>query len=518
MKKYSKEQLNKLSREELIELVVRTQNENVLMAERMAVMNQHRFGQKSEKLEYIDGQIKFNEFEESYSPAEEEPVPVTSAAEPSKKKKGKREFDLSELDRVIVNHELTDEQLNEKFGENGWKKLPDRVYSKVAMHPAKYEVIEHHIAVYAAKNEDRIEKAPHPAELLNNSIASASLVAGIMNGKYTNALPLYRIEQEFKRNGIEISRQTMSNWVIRCTERYLSLIYDELHRCLLSNPVIQADETTCTVLNDGRESVQTSYMWLYRTGKFQKKKPVVLYDYQTARAAEHTIAFLNGFRGYLECDGYSAYHKIDNDIPGITVANCWAHARRHFANAMKIAKTADKSESFAAIALKKISTIYAEEDKISDVPSGKRIKVRRQRITRLVDDYFNWIKDNQSKVLPKSEVGKGIQYSLNQEKYMRVFLESGDVPIDNSASEAAIRPFTVGRKNWVMINTINGAKASAVVYSIVETAKANKLNPYEYLNHLLTVIPQHMEDTNTAFVKDLLPWSIALPSACHNRI
>ena len=150
---------------------------------------------------------------------------------------------ITRLKDWFVNHELTDEQLNEKFGEYGWKKLPDQVYSKVAMHPAKYEVIEHHIAVYAAKNEDRIEKAPHPAELLNNSIASASLVAGIMNGKYTNALPLYRIEQEFKRNGIEISRQTMSNWVIRCTERYLSLIYDELHRCLLSNPVIQADET-----------------------------------------------------------------------------------------------------------------------------------------------------------------------------------------------------------------------------------------------------------------------------------
>ena len=519
MEKYSKEQLKTLSKDELIDLVVKVQNDNILMAERIAVLNEHRFGRSSEKLEYIENQLVFNEVEDTATQeeSEEEPVADEKPEKVSKKTKGKRELDLSKLDHVVVNHELTEEQLTEKFGKDGWKQLPDQVYSKVAMHPARYEVIEHHVAVYAEKNGDKIVKAPRPAELIDNSIASPSLVAGIMNGKYTNALPLYRIEQEMQRNGVNISRQTMSKWVITCSERYLSLVYDELHKLLLANTVIQADETPCKVLNDGRESVQNSYMWLYRTGKFQKKKPIILFDYQTTRATEHPIAFLKGFNGYLECDGYGAYHKIDKEIPGIKVANCWAHARRQYANALKAAKASDRTDSFAGKALKMISDVFAAEAKLADIPSGKRLKERRKAVAGYVDAYFNWIKEHQMEVLPQSETGKGVQYSLNQEKYMRVFLESGDVPIDNSASEVSIRPFTVGRKNWVMINTINGAKASAMIYSLVETAKANSLNPYEYLKHLLTVIPEHMDDKNTDFLKDLLPWSINLPNSCYKR-
>lgn len=297
VKNYTAEQLKNLSKEELIEEILQ-QQESLLkkqeeynnLLERLTANHVNAYGRKSEKMEYEDQLSIFNEVEAAC----EEPAPEPEIEEITYKRKkqaGKREQDLSGFPVTVVNHELSEEELKDLFGDNGWKRLPDQVYKKLEMHPAQVEVFEHHVAVYASKSEDRIVKAPHPAELLNNSVATPSLVAAVMNAKYTNAMPLYRIEQEFERSDVAISRQVMANWVNRCSERYLSLLYDRLHQELLKEHVIQADETSVKVSKDGRPAGRDSQMWVYRSGEFNTETPVILYDYQKTRSGDHQFSF-----------------------------------------------------------------------------------------------------------------------------------------------------------------------------------------------------------------------------------
>ncbi len=519
MRNYTAEQLNSLSKEELIEKILKQQTEYNVLLERLTAFNANTFGRKSEQMEYDGQESFFNEVEAACEEVTEEPD-LEQITYKRKKRAGKREQDLSSFPTTVVNHELSEEELTELFGENGWKRLPDQVYRKLEMHPAQYEVFEHHVAVYASKREDRIVKAPHPAELLNNSVATPSLVAAVMNAKYTNAMPLYRIEQEFERSDVTISRQVMANWVNRCSERYLSLLYDRLHQELLKEHVIQADETSVKVSKDGRPAGSESRMWVYRSGEYNVTTPVILYEYQQTRSGDHPIQFLKGFSGFLECDGFSGYRKMDRLVEEISVACCWAHARRDFADAVKAygEKKAGVQDTFAYRALEKIARIYLLDEKFKKLPPEERKKRRQTTVKPRVDAFFAWVKEHQKEVLQKGKTGTGFTYCLNAEKYLRLFLDDGLIPIDNSASERAIRPFTVGRKNWQLIDTINGAKASAIVYSIVETAKANNLKPYEYLRHLLTELPQRLDQKSSDLnLDDLLPWSLKLPDVCRKK-
>ena len=519
MKNYTAEQLKSLSREELIEEILKQQTEYNVLLERLTAFNSNTFGRKSEQMEYDGQESLFNEVEAVCEESGEEPE-FEDITYKRKKQAGKREQDLSGFPTTVINHELPVEKLAELFGENGWKRLPDQVYRKLEMHPAQYEVFEHHVAVYASKSEDKIVKAPHPVEMLNNSVATPSLVAAVMNAKYTNAMPLYRIEQEFERSDVAISRQVMANWVNRCSERYLSLLFDRMHQELLKEPVIQADETSVKVSKDDRPAGSESRMWVYRSGEYNKERPVILYDYQKTRNGDHAIEFLKGFSGYLECDGFSGYRKMDRLVEEVSVACCWAHARRDFADAVKSygEKKAGVQDTLAYRALEKIARIYLLDEKFKKLPPQERKKRRQTTVKPRVDAFFAWVKEHRNDVPPKGKTGEGFTYCLNAEKYLRLFLDDGLIPIDNSASERAIRPFTVGRKNWQLIDTINGAKASAIVYSIVETAKANNLKPYEYLRHLLTELPQRLDQKSSDFnLDDLLPWSSNLPDVCKKK-
>ncbi len=523
MKNYTAEQLKNLSKEELIEEVLKQQEEilkkqeeyNTLL-ERLTANNANTFGRKSERMEYEDQISIFNEVEAVC----EEPLVEPELEEITyrrKKQIGKREQDLSAFPVTVVNHELSEEELRDLFGENGWKRLPDQVYKKLEMHPAQVEVFEHHVAVYASKSEDRIVKAPHSTELLNNSIATPSLVAAVMNAKYTNAMPLYRIEQEFERSDVTISRQTMANWVNRCSERYLSLLYDRLHQELLKEHVVQADETSVKVSKDGRPAGSESRMWVYRSGEYNTDTPVILYDYQKTRSGDHPIQFLKGFSGYLECDGFSGYRKMNRLVDEISIACCWAHARRDFADAVKAygEKKPGVQDTLAYRSLEKIARIYLLDEKFKKLTPEERKKRRQTTVKPRVDAFFAWVKEHQNDVPQKGKTGEGFTYCINAEKYLRVFLDDGLIPIDNSASERAIRPFTVGRKNWQLIDTVNGAQASAIIYSIVETAKASNLKPYEYLKYLLTELPNRLDEKNSELnLDDLLPWSPNLPAIC----
>lgn len=334
--KYTEEKLNSLDKGTIIQLFLSQQEqlENIdrtlqLVLEQVADLKRHRFGRSSEKHETedqisfmeVDGKIVF--FNESEAVAvdgsgeEEAAVPRRK----SKKKQGKREEDPKGLPVVVVEHSLTQEELAARFGEEGYKQLPDEVYRRYDFTPAKVEVEEHHVKVYAGKKTDEIVRAPHPGSLLRGSLVSPSLEAAVMNAKYVNAVPLYRQEQEFERYGLHISRQNMANWTIQCADRYLAVLYDYLHEKMYGYHVLQADETPVLVNKDGRPAGNKSYMWVYRTGRMYTGCQIVLYEYQRTRNAGHPREFLKDFSGICVTDGYQVYHTIENEREDLKIAD-----------------------------------------------------------------------------------------------------------------------------------------------------------------------------------------------------
>lgn len=531
--KYTEEQLNSVDKSFLIQLLLQQQeqleaitkelhasNEKMqLLMEQVILGKQNRFGRSSEKMEdtsqicfqEVDGTIVFfNEAEAVCDLNEKEPDELELKSPKQPKRKGKKESDLSGLTVRRIDHYLSEEELEIEFGVNGWKQLPDAISKKYHFVPARVEVEEHHIGVYASKTDEHMVKADHPKALLHGSLVSPSLGAAIINGKYVNAVPLYRLEQEFQRYGLQITRQNMANWCIRLAEEYLSILYDHLHEELYFYHVIQADETPVLVKHDGRKAGSKSWMWVYRSGHLYQDRQIVLYEYQQTRNASHPREFLKGYDGICVTDGYQVYHTLEKELEELTIAGCWVHCRRRFDEALKLIPKPSQKESNAFLLMKQIQAIYREEGKLNDLSSDERLKQRQAVIKPLVDAFFAYLKTiNVSK---KDKFGDAVRYALNQEKYLRVFLTDGDVPIDNNASERAIRGFCIGKKNWQMIDTIHGAKSSAIIYSIVETAKANNLKPFDYVQHLLEEIPKHMNDKDCSFLEDLLPWSEKLPA------
>lgn len=520
---FTREQLNNMDKDQLVEAVLAAQLKNDLLTGELNHAKAMLFGRRSEKADPENEQIsfEFNEIELYASEPEAEDIKEVTVGGHTRrvKVKGKKELDLSGLPKREETYAFDEEKLKELFPE-GWKELPDDVRKRVEYEPAKYVVVEQHIKVYASKRGDRIIRADHPAELLPNSIATPSLVAGIANAKYVNAAPLYRLEQEFERNEIPISRQTMSSWLMKCAERYLSLLYDRLIIYLRTGIVIHADETPVLVTKDGRKAGTKSYMWVYRSNAFDEKA-VVIYEYQKTRKKDHPKEFLKDFEGTIVTDGYQSYHGLARESNGrIKVAGCWIHTLRKYKDAIRSMTNSGQDTAagtLASKAIEMIQTMMHKDNLMNDLSPEERYRQRQEKIAPLVDEYFEWVKENRPKVTRQSKTGKAFTYSVEQEPYLREFLADGNIPMENNAAERAIRPFTIGRKNWVMCDTIHGAEDSAIIYSITETAKANDLKPYEYLKHLLTEIPKHMEDTSLNFLEELLPWSDKLPTECRKQ-
>lgn len=532
-KVYTKEELNSFSRETLMAVILSMQdqisqlNANMeRLIEQIADANSKRYGRSSEKLETISGQLEleliFNEAEAlTETLYVVEPVEEDVIQPRHRKSKGKREADLKDLPVEVISHTLSEERLQDVFGTDGWKQLPDEIYKRVRVQPAVYTVEEHHVAVYAGKDNQTIIKVDRPKDLLRNSLLTPSLAASIMNAKYVNGLPLYRISQEFLRNDIHISRQVMANWMIQCADRYLGILYDRLHKEMYRFHVLQADETPVMVTKDGRPANSKSYMWIYRTGKSYTDTPVILYEYQRTRKSDHPEEFLKDFKGIMVCDGYSAYRKLDRKNPDIIFAGCWSHARRRFTEALKaLPKTAQKNakETVDYEAVSRIAAIYHLDNQMEGQPAKVRKMYRQANIRPLVEAFFAWAKEIQSKnQLSRGKTLDGINYCINQEASLKAFLEDGDIPMDNNATESALRSFCLHKHTWKLIDSLDGANASAIIYSITETAKANNLNPFRYLEYVLTVLKDHQDDRDYGFIDDILPWSEKLPEICRNK-
>ena len=534
---YTEEQLNKLDKELLVQLflglqeqvgalTLQTQELNdkmQRMMEQIVLSNRKQFGRSSEKMEdtaqicfmEVDGNIVFfNEAEAVCDLEAAEPDDLELKPARKKKQPGKKAADLSNLKVNRIDHYLSQEELEAEFGVDGWKQLPDSISRRYRFIPATVEVDEHHIGVYSSKRDEHMVKAPCPKPLLHGSLVSPTLAGAIINGKYVNAVPLYRLEKEFERYGLAITRQNMANWMIRLADEYLFLLYDYFHRLLYEYHVIQADETPVLVNKDGRPAGSKSYMWVYRSGFLYPERQIILYEYQRTRNASHPRTFLKDYEGICVTDGYQVYHTVEKELEDLTIAGCWVHCRRRFEEAQTVVAKEHRKKAESYLLMKQIQAIYREEGKLSDLSPEERLKQRQLVVKPLVDAFFAYLRQNEAVVKNggSAKLKEAFIYALNQEKYLRVFLADGEVPMDNNASERAIRGFCIGKKNWQVIDTINGAESSAIIYSIVETAKANRLKPYEYIVHLLTEIPKHMDDKNQDFLKDLLPWSPELPA------
>ncbi|WP_395939494.1 IS66 family transposase [Clostridium sp. DJ247] len=489
------------------------ENKIAWMMEQITLSKHKKFGASSEKSEY-DQLSVFNEFEKE----SDDRISETELEEikyKRKKRVGKKDEMLSDLPVEVVEYYLSDkEQVCPECGSN-MHIMGKNVRRELKIIPAEVKVVEHVSYVYSCRDCEKysdgtpIIKAASAEPVIKGSIASPSTVAYIMSQKYVNAMPLYRQEKEFERLGIEISRQTMANWVIRCASDWLAPLYSAMREILISGDVIYADETVLQVLKEpGKTPQSNSYMWLYRTSG-DTEKPIVLYEYQPDRTGKRPKEFLEGFKGYLHTDGYGAYHSLSKNI---TVCGCWSHARRKFDEALKSMRPSEQIGSKALAGKNYCDKLFAIERDLANLTAEERYKKRQKLSKPILEDFLSWLKE--CKVLPKTALGKAVNYTLDQWKYLQNYLLDGRCEISNNRAERSIKPFVIGRKNFLFADTVRGAKSSAIIYSIMETAKENGLNPFNYLTYLFEKMPNSDFENNPDVFEFLFPWG-NLPKECY---
>ena len=486
--------------------------------EQFRLAQHKRFGASSEQTHPDQMELNlFNEAEVLATPAEEQP-PTEEITYTRRKRAGKREEDFSKLPVETVTYQLAEgDQVCECCG-GSLHEMSTETRSEIAVVPPQVKIVRHVRHVYACRRCERenihtpIVTAPMPNPVYPGSLASPSSLAYVMSQKYVDGLPLYRQEQQFARLGYTLSRQTMANWMLYGAQQWLAPVVDAMKTYLLRQEVLHADETTLQVLREpGKSAESTSYLWLYRTGR--GVSPAVIYDYQKTRGGEHPRNFLSGFKGYLHVDGYPGYHKVAD----VTLVGCWAHARRKYDEALKVAappESKKKSETVAGQGLAYCNALFAIERDLKDVTPEERHAERQKQSLPIVEAYSAWLRQQRSRTLPRSLVGQAIAYSLNQWDKLTAFLKDGRLEIDNNRSERSIKPFVIGRKNWLFANTPRGAKASAAIYSVIETAKENGLHPFQYLKYLFEQLPQLEDPRDPEALAPFLPWSTSLPLTC----
>ena len=495
---------------------------DVLM-EALRLARHKQFGASSEKSEEtLMEQLSFlfNEAE-VYSAAEKEEEETVTVVAAHKRHK-KHEYTLDNIPEDIpmeqIEHRLEGEDLVCPQCGDTMTEIGAEVVNKLKIIPAQTIVEQHVYYTYACKScnesadegcETPVVKAPREKNIIPGSFATPEAIAHIMTQKFVMGSPLYRQEQEMNRKGIHLSRQTMSNWILKVTEDYLTPVYKQLHEELLKRDVLHADETTLQVLHEPGKKPQTaSYMWLYRTGG-DTDKPIVLYEYQPGRGATHPKEFLTGYKGYLHTDGYAGYHDLGKDV---TVVGCWAHARRKFDEAVKSLPKGKAKGSSASQGLTYCNLLFGIEQEIADKPAEQRYTERLEQAKPILDAMFAWA--NSRTAAPKSALGKAFHYLKEQWPYLTNYLKDGRLEISNNRAERSIKPFVIDRKNFLFANTLKGATGSAVMFSLIQTAIENGLDPYRYLTWLLRKAKDaNWEDPET--IQAMLPWNA--PAKCRTK-
>ncbi len=475
----------------------------VLLEEYLRLATVQKFGASSEKLAFQSDLFDEAEIEVALSELEEQ-LPEEDRVRPRKKKR-KRGFS-DKLQRVQIHLTLSDE---EKDGAT--KTFFTKVKEELEFIPAQVKVLEYwqEKAVFNIDGEDVIVAAQRPAHPLGKCFASPALLAYIIASKYADGLPLYRLEGMLKRYGGDISRSNMAHWIVRLQDVFQPLI-NLIREVQLEGNYLQADETRIQVLKEtGKTAQSDKWMWVIRGGPPDKQS--VLFEYDPSRAGAVAERLLDGFGGVLQADGYSGYSKVCR-IAGITRIGCFDHARRKFVEASRAAETRSTQKKVgqptkADVALSKIRRLYAIEKSIKDLEHDKKKQARQSLSVPILEDLKPWLEKNVSRVPKDSLTHKAITYTLNQWEYLIGYCEDGQLNISNALAENAIRPFAVGRRAWLFADTSRGARASATCYSLVESAKANGLEPYAYLQHVLA----HIAAADTVEkLEALLPWNMEI--------
>ena len=481
--------------------------QNQWLLEQLRVLKSKQFGSSSEKAsEAIYGQLSllFNESEVYTDGSEKAEEPAVEVRSHTRKRKSGRARDIlpENVEVVEVEHTLSEEERQCPECGEIMQPIGTEVQEKIQIIPARVILHRDVYVTYACRNckengiSTPILQTPKEPALIPGSYASAEAVAHFAVQKFVMGSPLYRQEQEWNRQGFMISRQTMSNWLVRSADDWLTPIYDELHKLLLQRDLLHADETELQVLHEeGRDAKAKSYMWLYRTGS-DAEHPIVLYEYAPGRGQEYPKAFLNGFHGYLQTDGYSGYNGVDSAIH----VGCWAHARRKFDEALRAVPKGKRSPT-AEQGVAYCSQLFKLEEKLKDLSPEER-KAQRQEQIKVLDAMLAWAKTRNA--APKSKLGIALNYLKNQWPTLIVYLEDGRIELSNNRAARSIKPFVISRKNFLFANTPGGAQSSAVIFSLIETARENGLDPYRYLSWLLNEAPRRAP-SNPDWATTLLP-------------
>lgn len=423
-----------------------------------------------------------------------------SASKQSRPSGGRKPLpaDLPRIDQV---HDLPEAQRQCSCGCE-LVEIGEDVSEQLDIVPATVQVIHHRRKKYACKQcENTIKSADAAAVLLPKALASANTMAYVVTAKYVDGLPLYRLSSIFKRYGVDLSRQTLSASVLATAER-LDPLLEVLESQLTSGSLIYMDETRVQVLKEPDKTAQSqSYMWVRRGGP--PDKPVVRFTYDPGRSTTVPETLLANYQGVLMTDGYEPYRTVSR-VYGLTHLCCMAHARRKFVEAQKAQPKGKTGRADKALAF--ISKLYAVEKRCRDVDAATRHRTRQEVSVPVLNDFNAWLTDVQQKIPPKNALGKAVNYALKYWTELARYTENGDWPIDNNPAENAIRPFVIGRKNWLFSNSQKGAIASANLYSLIETAKANYREPYQYLCWLFNKLPE----TPASKYESLAPWNMPL--------
>jgi transposase len=494
---------------------------NNWLQEQFKLAHHRKFGQSSESFPSTEQVSLFgdNTFNETEITADSKPEPELEKIKEHYRKKRTREESLPENIPVVkVLHPL----------DNGEKICPKcggmmhvcghETRDELVVIPARIE-IRRHITETASCRECEQTAADEPVPMVKSkfplfpipgSYASAEIIAYICCQKFVMGVPLYRQEQDWARRDVLLPRQTMSNWQMKCAELYFIPLANYLFEILKKQKIIHGDETPLKVLKPPHGKPKKAkgksylcYMWHYGSGR-NAERQIAIYKFHAGRGGENPRNDLAQYSGYLHCDGYQVYHKLPD---AITIVGCWVHARRKFADIVKITKDGERANGVPMQAIRRIDKLFKLESEWSSEnrPQAMVYGFRQTIAKPLVDEYFTWL--NGLNVLPKSALGQAVAYSLNQRKYLENYLRDGRLEASNNRAERAIKPFVIDRKNFLFSNTENGAAASAAVFSLIETAKANEIDPFKYLTNVLQTAPA-LDLSDIAQLEKLLPWNV----------
>ena len=497
----------------------RQKDEEIERLRQIILSLQHaQFGQRSEKRTYVldNGNQQLSLFDTPEKP-EETPAPNLSqnpeeeirvSGHSRKKKRTPEELCAS----LPVEERIVDLPDDEKVNANGHAPVcigQEYIRTELVLERAKAKVVEHYRKVYADRELEQetgyseVFKPVMPPPLLAHSYASASVITDVLMKKYVDAMPLYRQEQMWKRMGVELKRGTMANGVIQVADLYLRPFWKRIRSELLTQSTIHADETVMQVHKEkGRPDALESRMWVYSSAK-RADIQLRCFEYRESRSGKWAKTFLEGFKGVLITDGYGGYNKVQD----AEHAGCWAHMRRKWLDAMP--EGADAKTCKAAQGYEFCNRLFELERQFEELTAEERLMQRKEKSGPVLEAYWTWLNTIPR---PTGKLKDAVTYAQNQKAHLCAFLEHGEIEISNNQVENAIRPFVIGRKGWLFADTSQGAEASAIIYSLMETAKANSLRLDDYLLHLLSVLPERAEQRKDFEIDDLLPWSEEMKS------